>query len=161
MKGTAPRGCIGYHVSFDVAKQVITKFLPSAGKSSSSERSVEYQKIENEIIEMAHVVNKDKKHENELKKSIEEKNNDALRLASEVQHAITKSDETQRVANGEYSSEGAAREWNTVVDISIPPPSYKPVSLSLSRSFLSKIPKQVFFNPINISNTFTHSITVF
>ena len=35
------------------------------------------------------------------------------------------------------SSEGAAREWSTVVDISIPPSSIKPVSLSLSRSPLS------------------------
>ena len=61
---------------------------------------------------------------------------------------------------GKYSSEGAAREWSTVVDISIPPPSFKPVSWSLSRSPQSKIPKQVFFNPINIFDSFTHSITV-
>ena len=52
--------------------------------------------------------------------------------------------------SGEYLSEGAAREWSTVVSISIHPPSFKPVSLSLSRSPLSKTPKQVFFNPINI-----------
>ena len=51
------------------------------------------------------------------------------------------------VITGKYLSEGAAREWSTVVDISIPPPSFKPVSLSLSRSPLSKTPKQVFFNP--------------
>ena len=31
--------------------------------------------------------------------------------------------------DGKYSSEGAAREWSTVVDISIPPPSFQPVSL--------------------------------
>ena len=38
---------------------------------------------------------------------------------------------------------------STVIDISIPPPSFQPVSLSLSRiSFYSKTPKQVFFNPI-------------
>ena len=55
---------------------------------------------------------------------------------------------------GEYLSEGAAREWSTVVDISVPPPSFKPVSLYLSRSPLSKIPKQVFFNPINIFDIF-------
>ena len=61
---------------------------------------------------------------------------------------------------GKYSSEGAAREWSTVVDISIPPPSFQPVSLSLPRSSLSKTPKQVFFNPINIFDSFTHSITV-
>ena len=47
------------------------------------------------------------------------------------------------------------REWSTVVKIFIPPPSFKPVSLSLSRSPLSEIPKQVFFNPINIFDTFT------
>ena len=39
---------------------------------------------------------------------------------------------------------------STVVDISIPPPSFKPIALFLSRSPLSKTPKQVFFNPINI-----------
>ena len=32
--------------------------------------------------------------------------------------------------SGKYSSEGAAREWSIVVDISIPPPSFKPVSFS-------------------------------
>ena len=44
-----------------------------------------------------------------------------------------------------YLSEGVAREWSTVVDISIPPPSFKHVSSFLSRSPLSKTPKQVFF----------------
>ena len=57
------------------------------------------------------------------------------------------------------SSEGAARKWSTVVDISISPPSFKHVSLSLSRSTLSETPKQVFFNPTNIFDTFAHSIT--
>ena len=52
-------------------------------------------------------------------------------------------------------SEGAAREWSTVVDISITPPSFKPISLFLSRYSVSKTPKQVFFNPINIFDTFT------
>ena len=37
---------------------------------------------------------------------------------------------------------------STVVDISIPPPSFKPVALPLPRSPLFKTPKQVFFNPI-------------
>ena len=46
---------------------------------------------------------------------------------------------------GKYSSEGAAREWSTVVDISMTPPSFKLVPLSLPRSPLSKTPKQVFF----------------
>ena len=46
------------------------------------------------------------------------------------------------------------REWSTVVDISIPLPSFKPVSLFLARSPLSKIPKQVFFDPINIFDIF-------
>ena len=38
-----------------------------------------------------------------------------------------------RGVTGKYSSEGAAREWSTVVDISIPPPSFKPDLLSLAR----------------------------
>jgi phosphoenolpyruvate synthase/pyruvate phosphate dikinase len=46
---------------------------------------------------------------------------------------------------GKYLSEGAAREWSTVVDISIPPPSFKPVSLSSPCSPLSKTPKHVIF----------------
>ena len=46
---------------------------------------------------------------------------------------------------GKYLSEGAAREWSTVVDISIPPPSFKLVSLSSPRSPLSKTPKHVIF----------------
>ena len=38
---------------------------------------------------------------------------------------------------------------STVVDISILPPSFKPVSLSLSRiSFILKHPNKSFFNPI-------------
>ena len=51
---------------------------------------------------------------------------------------------------GEYSSEGerASRNGSTVDDIFIPPPSFKPVAMSLSQSPLSKTPKQVFFNPI-------------
>ena len=55
-----------------------------------------------------------------------------------------------KLQTSEYLSKGAAREWSTVVNIFIHPPSFKPVSLSLSRSSLSKTPKQVFFNPINI-----------
>ena len=35
-------------------------------------------------------------------------------------------------------------------------PSFKPVSLSLSRSPLSKTPKQVFFNPIHILTLLPH-----
>ena len=48
---------------------------------------------------------------------------------------------------GKYSKrrERASRNGSTVVDIFIPPPSFKPVSLSLSRSRYSKTPKQVFF----------------
>ena len=52
---------------------------------------------------------------------------------------------TEWEMRGKYSSEGAAREWSTVVDISIKPPSFKPVSLSSPRSPLSKTPKQVIF----------------
>ena len=48
---------------------------------------------------------------------------------------------------------------STVVDISIPLPSFKPVSLSLSRiSSIVKHPKQVFFNPINIFDIFYHTL---
>ena len=43
------------------------------------------------------------------------------------------------------SEESVHREWSTVVDISITPPSFKPVSFSLSRFSLSKTSKQVFF----------------
>jgi len=44
-----------------------------------------------------------------------------------------------------YSSEGAAREWSTVVDIFIPLPSFKPVSLYLSRiSSILKHPNKSF-----------------
>jgi len=42
-------------------------------------------------------------------------------------------------------SEGAEREWSTVVDIFITHPSFKPVSLSLSQSPLSKIPQTSLF----------------
>ena len=45
------------------------------------------------------------------------------------------------------------------IDISIPPPSFKPISLALPRSSLSKTPKQVFFNPIKyIWTSFTQSV---
>jgi hypothetical protein len=57
---------------------------------------------------------------------------------------------------GEYLSEGAAREWSTVVKICIPPPSFKPVTLSLPRSPLFKTPKQVIFNPIHIWTLLPH-----
>jgi len=60
----------------------------------------------------------------------------------------------QRTAliKGEYLSEESVHRvyGSTVVDISITPPSFKPVSLYFLRFLLSKIPKQVFFNPINI-----------
>ena len=40
-----------------------------------------------------------------------------------------------KLATVSKSSEGAAREWSTVVDIFITSPSFKPVSLSVPRSF--------------------------
>ena len=46
--------------------------------------------------------------------------------------------------HGKYLSEESVHDA-TVVSISIPPPSFKPVPLSLSRSSLSKTPKQVIF----------------
>ena len=59
-----------------------------------------------------------------------------------------------------YKRRSEHREWSTVVDISLTPPSFKPVSLYFLRSPLSKTPQQVFFNPINIFDSFTHSVTV-
>ena len=54
-------------------------------------------------------------------------------------------EEQEHKSDGKYLSEGAAREWSTVVDISIPPPSFKPVSLSLSRiSSILKHPNKSF-----------------
>ena len=52
---------------------------------------------------------------------------------------------------------------STVVDISIPPPFFKPISLSLSRiSSILKQPKQVFFNPIKyILTSFYHTLLLF
>ena len=48
---------------------------------------------------------------------------------------------------GKYSKprERASRNGSTVVDISIPPPSFKLVPLSSPRSPLSKTPKHVIF----------------
>ena len=46
---------------------------------------------------------------------------------------------------GKYLSEGAAREWSTVVDISIKPPSFQHVPLPPPRSPLSKTLKHVIF----------------
>ena len=57
-----------------------------------------------------------------------------------------------------YLSERAAREWSTVVDISMTFPSFKLIALYLSRSPLSKTPKQVFFNPINIFWHLLHTL---
>ena len=42
------------------------------------------------------------------------------------------------VSKNTLQSEGAEREWSTVVDISITPSCVKSVSLSLSRSSLSQ-----------------------
>ena len=52
--------------------------------------------------------------------------------------------------DGKYLSEESVHRvyGSTVVEISIPLPSFKPVSLYLSRYPLSKTPKQVFFYPI-------------
>ena len=58
---------------------------------------------------------------------------------------------------GKYSKRRSEhREWSTVVDISILPPSFKPVLLSFLHSPVSKTLKQVFFNPIkHILTSFT------
>ena len=63
----------------------------------------------------------------------------------EVANSKMRSKVEQFKNQGKYSSEGAAREWSTVVDISITPLSFKLVPLSLPRSPLSKTPKHVIF----------------
>jgi hypothetical protein len=59
-----------------------------------------------------------------------------------------------RLSSGKYSSEESMHRviGSTVVLISIPPPSFKSVSLSLSRvsSVLKTTQTSLFFNPINI-----------
>ena len=50
----------------------------------------------------------------------------------------------EEVSNGK----GKGKYSSTVVDMFIPSPFFKPVALPLSRSPVSKTPKQVFFNPI-------------
>ena len=67
------------------------------------------------------------------------------RTTSQPQNTPNFTDVSVSSIQGEYLSEGAAREWSTVVKIFIPPPSFKPVTLSLPRSPLFKTPKQVFF----------------
>ena len=47
---------------------------------------------------------------------------------------------------------------STVVDISMTPPSFKPVSVVLSRFSQSKTPKQVIFNPIKYLDSFNHTL---
>ena len=69
---------------------------------------------------------------------------DELRVGKQAAEVKIVADDAQADL-GKYSSEGAAREWSTVVDISIPPPSFKLVPLSSARSPLFKTPKQVFF----------------
>ena len=49
----------------------------------------------------------------------------------------------------------------STVDISIPPPSFQTCFIVFVTYLLdSKTPKQVFFNPINIFDSFIYSITV-
>ena len=49
MTGDAPRGCIGYHVSFDVATKIITKFLPAVGAETqeTTERKAAHDQASN------------------------------------------------------------------------------------------------------------------
>ena len=49
MTGEAPRGCIGYHVSFDVATKIISKFLPAVGgeTQATQERKAAHDKATN------------------------------------------------------------------------------------------------------------------
>ena len=66
-------------------------------------------------------------------------------------------DDRSNDTTGRYSKRRSEhREWSTVVKIFIPSPSFKPVSVSLSRFSQSKTPKQVFFNPIHILTLLPH-----
>ena len=60
---------------------------------------------------------------------------------------------------GKYSSEGAAREWSTVVYQFLFLLPLSNLFHCLCRDLLySKTPKQVFFNPINIFDFFYHTL---
>ena len=95
-------------------------------------------------------VKKRKKHVNLAKTTITKKT-----TTTTIKHCGRKQLHHVRIKS-KYSSEGAAREWSTVVNISILLPSFKPVPLFLSRFSLFKTPKQVFFNPIHILTLLPH-----
>ena len=68
----------------------------------------------------------------------------------DVDHDVEKEESSMQqdllLSAGKYLSEGASiANGSTVVDISIPPPFFKLISLSLSCSPLSKTPKYVIF----------------
>ena len=79
--------------------------------------------------------------DNVTKNKLSSRDGDALPLSTLLDHA------TEAAKNGKYSKrrERASRNGSTVVDISIPPSSFKFVSLSLARFSLFKTHKQVFF----------------
>ena len=94
-----------------------------------------------------------------MKLNEEEKKNNTYTVENEnLKTRLGEMEVELETAGKSIQSEAAAREWSTVVDISITPPYFKPVSLSLSRSPLSKTPKQVFFNPMNIFDIFYHTL---
>ena len=69
-------------------------------------------------------------------------------LHVELNEKILNNTEYRKIDTGEYLSEESEHRvyGSTVIDISIPPPSLKPVALSLSRiSSILKQPIQVFF----------------
>ena len=84
-----------------------------------------------------------------MKLNEEEKKNNTYTVENEnLKTRLGEMEVELETAGKSIQSEGASiANGSTVVDISITPPYFKPVSLSLSRSPLSKTPKQVFFNP--------------
>ena len=63
-------------------------------------------------------------------------------------------------STGKYSSERAAREWSTVVDIYITPPSFKLFHCHRLVLLYLKHPNKSFFNVINILSLLPHYNTI-
>ena len=90
------------------------------------------------------------------KRTAQERSKDKYEITYNTKGQPTKTLKKTTASNS--SEESVHRVYgSTVVDISIPPPSFKPIALPLSRSPLSKTPKQVFINPINIFEHLLHN----
>ena len=91
------------------------------------------------------------------KRTAQERSKDKYEITYNTKGQPTKTLKKTTASNS--SEESVHRVYgSTVVDISIPPPSFKPIALFFSRSPLSKTSKQVFFNPINIFEHLLHTL---